>query len=72
MKLQDRYELGCPLEPPMYVFEDPEPSGEAGQDLMMELDYQNLHVHIETCVCGGGGGGCVPANGVSVCALNNS
>ena len=23
----------------------------AVQDLMMELDYRNLHVHIEMCVC---------------------
>ena len=35
--------------PPIYVFEDPEPN-EAEQDLMMELDCRNLHVHIETCV----------------------
>ena len=27
-----------------------EPSGEAGHDLMMEMGYQNLHVHIEMCV----------------------
>ena len=28
----------------------PEPNGEV-QDLMMQLDYRNLHVHIEMCVC---------------------
>ena len=35
----------------MYASEDPEPSGagEAGQDLKMELGYQNLHVYI-VCV----------------------
>ena len=26
-------------------------NGEVEQDLMMELNYQNLHVHIEMCVC---------------------
>ena len=35
----------------MYVFEDPEPNGEVEQDLMMELDYRTLHVHVEMCVC---------------------
>ena len=35
----------------MCVIEDPEPNGEAVQDLMMELDYWSLHVHIEICVC---------------------
>ena len=34
----------------------PKPNGEV-QDLMMELDYRNLHIHIECmcvflCVCG--------------------
>ena len=31
----------------MYVFEDTEPNGEAGQVLMMD---QKLHVRIEICV----------------------
>ena len=31
----------------IYVFEDPEPNGEVEQDLMMELDYWTLHVHVE-------------------------
>ena len=35
----------------MYVFEDPEPNGEVEQDLMVELDYRTLHVHVEMCVC---------------------
>ena len=28
----------------MYVFEHPEPNGEVEQDLIMELNYQTLHV----------------------------
>ena len=35
----------------MYFFEDPEPNGEVEHDLMMELDYRTLHVHVEMCVC---------------------
>ena len=31
--------------------EDPEPDGEAGQDLMMELGCQNLHETCVACMC---------------------
>ena len=60
LKFQDGYEPGCPLPfggPPVYASEDPEPSGEAGQDLTMD-------VHIEMC-----GRVCVPAK-MCLCAMH--